>query len=378
MAPPADPRFVLPDERSATVPPEARGLQRDEVVLLVVRSGDPANGGPARGEARPRILETRFRELPDQLAPGDLVVINVSATLPAAVDGQRRAPERDASDPVTVHVAGPHPDGDGTVIVEVRRPDGTGKLDDVRPGEFVGLGDDVYLELLASYPDARSGRGSRLWHARADGWSATDGYAGGDALTHHLASRGRPITYSYLEGRWPLEDYQTVYGRVPGSAEMASAGRPFTSEVITELIARGIAVAPLVLHTGVSSLEASEAPPAERFEVPAMTARMVELTRKHGGRVVAVGTTVVRALETVAAPDGRLWAGSGWTDLELGPTRPARVVDGLLTGWHAPDASHLRLLDAVAGESLVDAAYGAALEAGLLWHEFGDTCLLLP
>jgi S-adenosylmethionine:tRNA ribosyltransferase-isomerase len=162
------------------------------------------------------------------------------------------------------------------------------------------------------------------------------------------------------------------------SAEMPSAARPFTPAVLDGLAARGVAVARVVLHTGVSSPEAGETPLPERFTVPRATARAVEATRAAGGRVVAVGTTATRALETVADPGGRVRAGRGWTDLVLGPDRPARAVDGLLTGWHEPQASHLLLLAAVAGPALVDRAYAAAVDRGYRWHEFGDSCLLLP
>jgi S-adenosylmethionine:tRNA ribosyltransferase-isomerase len=134
----------------------------------------------------------------------------------------------------------------------------------------------------------------------------------------------------------------------------------------------------VTLHAGVSSLEPGEAPLPEPYRVPAATARLVEHTRREGGGVVAVGTTVTRALETVAGPDGTVRAGEGWTDLALGPDRPARVVGGLVTGWHEAGASHLRLLEAVAGRDLVASAYEAALEEGYLWHELGDSALLLP
>ncbi len=353
-------RFDLPPERSATEPPEARGQDRDEVRLLV-----------ATADA---LHHTRFRQLPEHLSPGDLVVVNTSATLPAAVDAVRR-PHPDApgtEEPVVVHVAGPHPDGDDTVVIELRRTDGQGPITDARVGEVVALPDRLELTLVTSFPDPGVGVGSRLWRA------IRTGPMGGRGITRVLEAHGRPITYGYLAGRWPLASYQPVYAQVPGSAEMASAGRPFTTTLVTELIARGIAVAPVVLHAGVSSLEEGEVPPPERYAVPEATARQVELTHRSGGRVVAVGTTVARALETVAAPDGRMWPGSGWTELVLGPDRPPRVVSGLITGWHAPDASHLRLLEAVAGAGLVQRAYDAALAAGYRWHEFGDSCLLLP
>jgi len=142
-------------------------------------------------------------------------------------------------------------------------------------------------------------------------------------------------------------------------------------------VAGGVVIAPVSLDAGVSSLEAGEPPVAERYLVPPATARLVNLTKRSGGRVIAVGTTVTRALETVADDEGRVNAGAGWTDLVLDPGRPARVVDGLVTGWHAPGASHLLLLEAVAGAELVAAAYREALRMGYLWHEFGDSALLL-
>ena len=159
---------------------------------------------------------------------------------------------------------------------------------------------------------------------------------------------------------------------------MASAGRPFTERLLVRLMARGVVIAPVVLHAGVSSAEKHEPPMPERFEVPAATARLVNSTSAAGARVVAVGTTVVRALESAAAPDRTVTATAGWTNLVLGPSRPARVVTGLISGLHPPEASHLMLLDAVAGAELVNAAYRAAVERRYRWHEFGDSTLFLP
>jgi S-adenosylmethionine:tRNA ribosyltransferase-isomerase len=197
-------------------------------------------------------------------------------------------------------------------------------------------------------------------------------------VASYLHEHGRPITYSYVDRAWPLDAYQTVFATKPGSAEMPSAARPFTPAVVRDLVRRGVWIASVTLHTGVSSPEAGEPPIPERYDVPAGTSDLVNLARSRGQRVVAVGTTVTRALETIASPDGLVTAGSGVTDLVLGPARPARVVDGLVTGWHAPGASHLSLLQAVAGADLVGAAYDEAVANGYLWHEFGDSCLLLP
>jgi S-adenosylmethionine:tRNA ribosyltransferase-isomerase len=333
--------FTLPDQLSATAPPEERGVARDQVRLLVARGNGTEHA--------------RFADLASFLDPGDLVVVNTSATLAAAVDGER-ADGRD----VAVHFSTAL--DDGRWLVEVRpRVDATGPVPDAQPGERITLPVGVALTLIAQH--------GRLWQAEL----AVEG-----GVESYLARHGRPITYSYLHGRWPVSAYQTVFAHDPGSAEMPSAGRPFTASLVTELVSAGIGVAPITLHAGVSSLEEGEPPLAERYRVPAATARLVNLTRASGGRIVAVGTTVTRALETVAHVDGWLGSGSGWTDLVLGPQRPARVVDGLITGWHAPGASHLLLLEAVAGPDLVANAYREALHEGYLWHEFGDSCLLLP
>jgi S-adenosylmethionine:tRNA ribosyltransferase-isomerase len=214
-------------------------------------------------------------------------------------------------------------------------------------------------------------------------------YAGSDRLTlarlelgrpleDYLRRHGRPIRYGYVPREWPLDAYQTAFALEPGSAEMPSAARPFTPELVTELVSTGILVAPITLHTGVSSPERSEAPYAERYRVTRATARIVNAVHGFGGRVIAVGTTVVRALETVAAEDGIVTEDEGWTGLVVTPERGLRTVDGLLTGWHEPEASHLQLLEAVAGRELLERSYLAAQTHGYLWHEFGDVHLILP
>ena len=339
-------RFVLPRAAEATAPPEARGLSRDGVRLLVARPDG--------------VVHRRFSDLPDLLAPGDLVVVNTSATLPAAVDGRLHGRTR------PVHVSGAL--DDGSWAVEVRLPDGSGPDLDVAVGDDVSLPDGLVLRLTAGWPDASVVR-PRLWRAVPSREVAP---------AQFLPMHGRPVAYAYLTGRYPLREFQTVFADEPGSAEMASAGRPFTAELVVRLAVRGVAVAPVVLHAGVSSPELHEPPLPERFRVPAAAAALVDATRAAGGRVVAVGTTVTRALESAAAPDGAVHAAEGWTDLVLGPGRPARVVTGLVSGLHAPEASHLLLLEAVAGGALVRRAYDAALAGGYLWHEFGDSSVFLP
>jgi S-adenosylmethionine:tRNA ribosyltransferase-isomerase len=327
--------------RTAGEPAEARGLARDGVRLLV-----------ASPEA---MTDTVFSDLPRHLQPGDVVVVNRSATLPASLDGRRTD-----GTPIEVHFASRL--DDGTWIVEVR-PAGLsfGPVTDIEVGERISLGED-WLDVLQTLPGQ-----ARLHRVRVS-----------VPVLPLLERVGRPIAYGYVPQRWPLSSYQTVFATEPGSAEMPSAARPFTARTVTDLARSGVLMAPLVLHTGVSSPEVGEPPNPERFEVPAATAALVNHVRRQGGRVVAVGTTATRALETVAAEDGTVSAGAGWTDLVLGAGRSARVVDGLVTGWHEPGASHVHLLEAVAGPGLVERAYARAHEQGYLWHEFGDSCLLLP
>jgi S-adenosylmethionine:tRNA ribosyltransferase-isomerase len=335
--------FELPERLEAREPPEARGLARDQVRMLVA------------SRATRELVDARFCDLPDFLAPGDLVVVNTSATMPASLPAER--PDGTA---IRLHLSTPVPGKAGHWVVELRcgeAPCRSGRA------ETLSLPAGGRADLVAPYLAGR-----RLWIARLELPRPLPAY---------LAEHGAPIRYRYARRELPLADYQTVFAFEAGSAEMPSAGRPFTHNVLTALVARGITIAPVVLHTGVSSLEEGEAPYPERYRVPEETARLVTSTRRSGGRVIAVGTTVVRALETAARPDGRVAASEGWTDLVVTPERPLRAVDGLLTGWHEPGASHLHLLDAVAGRDLVARSYEAALARGYLWHEFGDVHLIL-
>ena len=335
--------FTLPPELEAHEPPEARGVPRDGVRMLVSRTSS--------GE----ISQHGFRDLPGLLLPGDLLVVNTTATLPAQVRAL-------GGDGLAVHFSGPCPDG--AWLVELRQVKNKISVpnEDGSPGQFIGLPGGAVLVLEGKAT-------ARLWRARLS-----------VAVVPYLLRYGIPIRYSYVPREWPLAAYQTVFARQPGSAEMPSASRPFTPPVVTELAARGVLVAPLTLHAGVSSLEADEDPYPEPFDVPPATARLVNHVRAHGGRVIAGGTTVVRALETAALRrgDGRVAAAAGWTSHVVTPQTGVKVADGLLTGLHEPRSSHLRMLAAFAGPELLARCYRVAIGAGYLWHEFGDVHLLLP
>jgi S-adenosylmethionine:tRNA ribosyltransferase-isomerase len=356
-------QFELPATLVAHEPPEARGFERDGVRLLVSEPGDA------------HVRHATMRDLAGFLRAGDLLVVNTSRTISAALDAWRPGAGGAPDEMIGLHLSSPVPyaHDDHRWIVELRRLTATGSapLLDAGAGERIHLRGGASAKLVASFGTRRERtRPSdqiRLWIAELTCPGTVLDYA---------AEFGSPIRYGYVPHRWPLSAYQTVFADEPGSAEMPSAGRPFSTELMDRLDAAGVEIARLVLHTGVASLESGEAPYPERYRVPRETADAVNRTKARDGRVVAVGTTVVRALESVVGDGGIVSAGEGWTELVVTPQRRVQVVDGLITGFHEPRASHLAILDAVGGRRQLETAYAAALEQRYLWHEFGDSHLL--
>jgi S-adenosylmethionine:tRNA ribosyltransferase-isomerase len=336
-------RAAFAEPLEAEEPPEVHGTDRADVALLVASRAD---GG---------ITHARFGELGRFLRPGDLLVVNTSATLPAAL------PARLDGEEVLLHLSTPA--SAGNWVVELRTTQ-LMPLPRPRMGARIELPGGASAKLLARYLTS-----TRLSVARL---------SLGEPLESYLSQHGHPIRYRHAPKDWPIDAYQTVFAIDPGSAEMPSAARPFTAELAAELAARGVLFAPLTLHCGVSSLELDENPYPERYRVPGDTARLVNAVHDWGGRVIAVGTTVVRALETVAGPTGRVRADEGLTNLVVARDRGLHAVDGLITGWHEPSSSHLRLLEAVAGPDLLTRSYAAAEARGYRFHEFGDSHLILP
>ena len=356
--------FELPSELEASEPPEARGLRRDEVRLMVSYLNDD------------RVVHARFGDLPEFLEAGDTLVVNTSGTMNAALPA-----ERTDGTPLTVHLSTYLPAD--LWVVELRSLSGGEPVLDGKPGEILTLPEGSSIVLQTPYlPENRQrGEGSnRLWISTLNLPANLDDY---------LDRHGSPIRYRYVRESWPAAYYQTVYATEVGSAEMPSAGRAFTPELITRLVANGVRVVPLILHTGVASLEDDEPPYEEFYRVPPETADAINAARKAGRRVIAVGTTVVRALETVTDRDGTTHPGEGWTDLFITPERGVRSVDAMLTGLHEPRSTHLSMLEALttsgsacplttSGREHLEVAYSEALNRGYLWHEFGDLHLILP
>ncbi len=347
--------FELPLELEAHEPPEARGLTRDQVRLMVSYRADN------------RVAHAQFRDLAAFLDPGDALVINTSGTLNAALNA-RRADGTALELHLSTHLPA------DLWIVEVRRPqeNATGPFFDAHAGEALALPGGARAILHTAYHhDLRSDQPFpiRLWIATLHLPIP---------LHDYLAEHGFPIRYSYVRESWPIAYYQTVYVTEPGSAEMPSAGRAFTPELMTQLVARGVQIAPLLLHTGVASVEDHEPPYEEFYRVPFKTACVVNTARAAGKRVIAVGTTTVRALETVTDEGGTTHPGEGWTRVIITPQRGLRAVNAMLTGLHEPEATHLLMLEALAGMEHLHLTYNEALQHGYLWHEFGDLHLILP
>lgn len=338
----AELEFERPEVLQAVAPAEASGQRRDSGRLLVSRTH-----GHTHAE---------FVDLPLFLEEGDLLVVNESATIAASL------PASNSAGSFIINLSTRY--GPNLWLVEPRiSPEEPGPLN-LQPGQRIEVG-GVRAVLIGPYPGL-----DRLWFLRSD-----------EPLEMALEDLGSPIRYGYVDGAYPLSHYQTLFARVPGSAEMPSAARPFTTELVAELDRRGIAFARLVLHTGVSSLEVEvdeiENQPLypEPFEVPELTALLVNRTRRLGRRVVAVGTTVARALEAAWDGDG-VRPARGFTRVYIHPERGIHAFDSLLTGFHDSKTTHLALLYAVVGKARILEAYAEAVRCGYLWHEFGDSHLI--
>lgn len=335
--------FDRPESLAATKPSEHRGIDRDGVRLMVTTPSGHTHA--------------HFYDLPKFLNEGDVLVVNRSATLPASLPATGRIGE------FILNLSTAY--GKYLWLAEPR-------WSSAQPGPLpIQAGDEICVggvkgRLIAPYPGI-----NRLWFVQ---------FSGDPQIAMQQA--GQPIRYGYVEGQYSLAMYQTIFADTPGSAEMPSAAYPFTPKVVTGLRQRGIQIVDITLHTGVSSLEVEveqiEDHPLypEPFIVPQHTAQVINQARFYGRRIIAVGTTVVRALESVW--DGEIVGpSSGFTRLYIRPDNGIHVIDGLITGMHDPVTSHLAMLYAIAGETVIRDAYAEAVKMGYLWHEFGDSHLVL-
>jgi S-adenosylmethionine:tRNA ribosyltransferase-isomerase len=319
-----------------------------------------------------RIDDLRLEQLPERLRAGDLLVVNDAATLPASLRGATASGEA-----IEIRLAGRRleaPEAEWTAVL-FGAGDWTMRTEDrpapprLEAGDVLSFGSDLRAIVRQVSPVS-----PRLLEVAFE--------PGADAFWPALYRHARPIQYSYLRGALALWHVQTGYGARPWAVEPPSAGRPLTWERLDALRARGIARATITHAAGLSSTGDPAIdvwlPFPERFDVPSATVRAVSHARRWGGRVIAVGTTVVRALESAAALHrGRLRPHTGVTNLRIGPGFGPRVVDGLLTGMHEPDTSHFALLAAFAPPESLAAAHRHAEAEGYLCHEFGDSMLIV-
>lgn len=343
--------FTLPLELAAKEPPERRGIARDRVRLMTI---DRTNY---------QVEHTCFNRLGKFLRPGDLLVFNTSRTLPAVLEGC----ETPNGPCMQVRLAQHLPDDSWLVLLLCQQGDlfSCG----LRSGMEINFGQGL-LGTVHEHDENIP----RLWKMRFS--------KSGTELMDLLYRLGHPIRYEYVSAPWDLDYYQTVYAKEPGSAEMPSAGRAFTWKLLFDLKRCGVETAHIVLHTGLSSymddeLDAQHPASEEEYFISEAAAQKINRTHQQGGRVIAVGTTVVRALESVADETGKIEAGHGYTRLHITADHVLRVVDGLLTGLHEPEASHLDLLTAFLPAQQIRKAYEDAVLIGYLWHEFGDLNLIV-
>jgi S-adenosylmethionine:tRNA ribosyltransferase-isomerase len=316
------------------------------------------------------VEEAEVAQLPYLLAPEDLLVVNDAATLPASLHARSRR-----GDELEIRLLeGPYHGftravlfgaGDYHTPTEFRAPP-----PQLGVGEELRVGDDLVLSI--AHVSALS---ARLVIVR---WQLPPAQRFAALYAH-----GRPVQYSYIPEPLALWDVQTVFAARPWAVEMPSAARPLTSEILLRLRTLGVRVAHLTHAAGLSAtgdaLLDAALPLPERYEIPDGTAREVAETQQRGGRVVAVGTSVVRALEDSALQHhGQVRAGSAMAELVLEPDTPRRVVSGLLTGIHIPGESHYRLLQAFVDTATLARSVELALQRGYRAHEFGDASLILP
>ena len=342
--------FTLPPELAADEPPERRGIARDEVRLLVI---DRASG---------QLEHTRFDHFGEFLRAGDLLVFNSSRTLPASLSG---CVEHGPC--IEIRLAEHLPDDSWLALLRCQRGDPFSC--GLRPKMLVDLGQGLTATIRM-----RDEHIPRLWQLSFS--------KSGSELINAFYLVGRPVRYEYVSAPCGLDYYQTVYAREPGSAEMPSAGRAFTWRLLFDLQRRGVETAYIVLHTGLSSyldeeLDAQHPASEEEYFVSERAADKINETHARGGRVIAVGTTVVRTLESAADEQKRVQAGHGYTRLLITANHALKAVDGLLTGLHEPEASHLDLLTSFLPAEKIKEAYQEAVRQKYLWHEFGDLNLIL-
>lgn len=333
--------FYLPSKLNASYPPEKRGIRRDQVRMMVLNR--------ETGERK----HDHFLQLTSYLQPGDMIILNNSRTIPASLQARWESGSYEQDEKVEVRLARRlnHDSWEALILAN-----------SVKADDKLIFSSDLFASVTKANEDSPV---STIQFSKK-----------GADLLNIIYSIGEPIRYEYINHPWSLNYYQTVFASHPGSVEMPSAGRAFSWELLLNLRQKGIQIEFLQLHTGLSYFEERHNSPTDNFEeyfISEETMERIIRTKNSGKRIVACGTTVVRAIES-AARSGSL---SGWTNLYIHPNSSLKLVDGIITGFHEPQASHLDMLTAFVSENYLYEAYQEAIQYSYLWHEFGDMNLIL-
>lgn len=341
--------FDLPQQLSCPLPSEERGLARDDARLLVT-----ADDGLF-------IKHTTFQFLDEFLEAGDVLVVNTSATRPAALPILLPFHKKGM-----LHLS--NQIEEGKWLVEIREIQGekTIRWKGGQEGMTFNLPNGARVTLKKRFYENRK---------LLDLWIVVLNVK--DNLDNYLKQYAHAIKYEKINDRYPMSYYQTFFSFEPGSSEMPSAARGFTRPLVDRLLKKGIQFAPILLHTGVSSLEEDEMPYPEYMEISPVSASIINSAKRQGKRIIAVGTTAIRAVESAANQAGLVQAYHGNTSLFIDQDYQPRIADGLLTGFHEPRASHLHMLQALASFQHVEIAYEEAIKHQYFWHVFGDLHLIL-
>lgn len=336
-------KFELPSFLNAAMPPERRGVRRDQVKMMV------------QNRWTGKTIHDHFFNLDFYLKKGDVLVLNSSRTVPAILRSELYRKGKLIQSEIEIRLARRKNDSTWEALAV---------CEDIKQGDQLIFSQQFFGEVFEVN--------------KKSPFITINFSKNGSALYDEIYAIGEPVRYEYINSPWELDYYQTVFATHPGSVEMPSAGRAFSWELLFKLQKKGIKLVFIQLHTGLSYLlddkwDHSPTENYEEFTIPAEAWEHILQAKVEGKRVISVGTTVVRAIET-AAVNGEL---AGWTNLYIKPNYDLKITDGIITGMHEPEASHLDMLSAFINQKDLFNAYQEAIKRGYLWHEFGDMNLIL-
>ncbi len=345
--------YHLPKNLECSIPTEIRGINRDEVRLMISNISTD------------NVQHDTFKNIVDYLNEDDVLVVNTSGTIKAAIPAKNKN-----NTFLQIHLSTQLKNKKWVAELREISENNTQRYFGGQPNEIIELIHGGSIRLIQPYySNSNQEDHLQLW---------TIELIIEEEVSHYLEKFAQNIQYFNIKKNYPNSFYQTIFAKEFGSAEMPSAGRAFTQNVLDQLEKKGVEIIPILLHTGVASLEMNEKPYEEYFEISKKSATAINNARKKGKNIIAVGTTVIRAIETLTSSQKITSSGKGWTNIFITPERGVNGIDGLITGFHEPKASHLFMLEAITKRKHLEITYHEAVHHKYLWHEFGDLHLILP